>query len=186
MKQLKERAHVSNVSQNYCYSSQDPYIHTYTATTTIQVPNKMTITLAFNSRVMLKAAARASVLDTEKKRNLSKTQHATSTPHDHAPGWNEHLASASEAHVKADRSTASPSELTEKTIKYIHDHHSPENDVQPTEAYYSRDEVDGPLGQAHGSDGEVFEETVEKKKTTTKVFAPTGSEASVKADRHEL
>ncbi|KAJ4477283.1 hypothetical protein J3R30DRAFT_3703548 [Lentinula aciculospora] len=170
----------------------------------------MTIALAFNSRVMLKAAARASVtrsvtsrytttrltstmhdndphvLDTEKKRNLSKTQHATSTPHDHAPGWNEHLASASEAHVKADRSTASPSELTEKTIKYVHDHHSPENDVQPTEAYYSRDEVDGPLGQAHGSDGEVFEETVEKKKTTTKVFAPTGSEGSVKADRHGL
>ncbi|KAE9384991.1 hypothetical protein BT96DRAFT_614016 [Gymnopus androsaceus JB14] len=47
-------------------------------------------------------------LETEKKRNLSKTQHTTSTPHEHAPGWNEHLASQSEAHVKADRSTGTP------------------------------------------------------------------------------
>lgn len=41
------------------------------------------------------------VLEQEKKRNLSKEQHKTSTPHpDHAPGWNENLASASEAAIK--------------------------------------------------------------------------------------
>ncbi len=41
------------------------------------------------------------VLEQEKKRNLSKQQHKTSTPHpDHAPGWNENLASASEAAIK--------------------------------------------------------------------------------------
>ncbi|GAW02586.1 ctg1 protein [Lentinula edodes] len=122
----------------------------------------MTTALALNSRSALKAVTRTlvsrsvgpvattsmrysstmhdndpDVLDTEKKRNLSKTQHGTSTPHDHAPGWNEHLASASEAHVK----------LTDKTIK---------------------DAVDGPLGQAEGHDGQLIEETVEKKKSTTK------------------
>ncbi|KAF8825216.1 hypothetical protein HHX47_DHR7000305 [Lentinula edodes] len=156
----------------------------------------MTTALALNSRSALKAVTRTlvsrsvgpvattsmrysstmhdndpDVLDTEKKRNLSKTQHGTSTPHDHAPGWNEHLASASEAHVKADRSTASPNELTDKTIKYIHERHSPENAVQPTEASFSRDAVDGPLGQAEGHDGQLIEETVEKKKSTTKVFS---------------
>jgi len=39
------------------------------------------------------------VLDREKARNLSKT-HKKSSPHEHAPGWNETLASASEASVK--------------------------------------------------------------------------------------
>ena len=41
------------------------------------------------------------ILELEKKRNLSKQQHKTSTPHAHAPGWNEYLASASEASIKA-------------------------------------------------------------------------------------
>jgi hypothetical protein len=41
------------------------------------------------------------ILELEKRRNLAKIQHKTSTPHAHAPGWNEHLASASEASVKA-------------------------------------------------------------------------------------
>lgn len=36
----------------------------------------------------------------EKQRNLSNKQHRTSTPLSNAPGWNEHLASASEASVK--------------------------------------------------------------------------------------
>ncbi|KAJ3786104.1 hypothetical protein GGU10DRAFT_386957 [Lentinula aff. detonsa] len=162
----------------------------------------MTTALASNSRFMLKAAACApifrsagraalrygnttmrfsstmhdndpNVLDTEKKRNLSKTQHGTSTPHKHAPGWNEHLASASEAHVKADRSTGSPSELADQTIKYIHERHSPENAVQPTEASFSRDEVGGPLGQAQGSDREVIEEEIVEKKSTKKMSVST-------------
>jgi len=40
------------------------------------------------------------VLEREKRRNLNGSQHKTSTPIDDAPGWNEGLASASEAHVK--------------------------------------------------------------------------------------
>jgi hypothetical protein len=40
------------------------------------------------------------ILELEKKRNLSKQQGKTSTPHSFAPGWNEHLASISEAYVK--------------------------------------------------------------------------------------
>ena len=42
----------------------------------------------------------AKVLEREKNRNLNRTQNNTATPHDHAPGWNEALASASEAAVK--------------------------------------------------------------------------------------
>lgn len=40
------------------------------------------------------------MLERGKRRNLSGIQHETSTPIDDAPGWNEDLASASEAHVK--------------------------------------------------------------------------------------
>jgi len=40
------------------------------------------------------------IIELEKKRNLSKEQGKTSTPHEFAPGWNEHLASVSEAYVK--------------------------------------------------------------------------------------
>lgn len=39
-------------------------------------------------------------LELEKQRNLARKQHLTSTPISEAPGWNEHLASSSEAHVK--------------------------------------------------------------------------------------
>ncbi|KAF9072841.1 hypothetical protein BDP27DRAFT_366344 [Rhodocollybia butyracea] len=114
------------------------------------------------------------VLEKEKHRNLSKTQHTTSTPHDHAPGWNEHLASTSEAYVKADRSGVSPQELAEKTIKYVHARHhaDPEssNNLEPTEAVYSRDEVGGPLRHARPGEKvmEEEEETVEK---STKVYS---------------
>ena len=40
------------------------------------------------------------VLEREKHLNLQGKQQST---HEHAPGWNEYLASASEAHVKADK-----------------------------------------------------------------------------------
>lgn len=40
------------------------------------------------------------MLELEKNRNLRGIQHKTSTPHAHAPGWNEYLASASEASIK--------------------------------------------------------------------------------------
>ncbi|KAJ7707637.1 hypothetical protein B0H17DRAFT_898180, partial [Mycena rosella] len=81
-------------------------------------------------------------LETEKSRNLSGTQYKTSTPHKHAPGWNEHLASASEASVKADKAFGSPNDLQKTTIEYIQSRHSPD------EATYLRDEVSGPLSGA--------------------------------------
>lgn len=40
------------------------------------------------------------LLEVEKKRNLENKQHATSTPISEAPGWNEYLATSSEAHIK--------------------------------------------------------------------------------------
>ena len=40
------------------------------------------------------------VLDTEKARNLKGEQHKTSTTIRNAPGWNQYLASASEAAIK--------------------------------------------------------------------------------------
>ncbi|KAH9838323.1 uncharacterized protein C8Q71DRAFT_750484, partial [Rhodofomes roseus] len=40
-------------------------------------------------------------IEKEKHRNLTGKQHKTSAPHEKtAPGWNEYLASASEAAVK--------------------------------------------------------------------------------------
>lgn len=50
-------------------------------------------------------------LDTEKQRNLSNKQYRTSTPLSSAPGWNETLASASEASVKVGV-VAMPANLT--------------------------------------------------------------------------
>lgn len=40
------------------------------------------------------------VLELEKQRNLAGKQHATSTPIPEAPGWNEQLATSSEAHIR--------------------------------------------------------------------------------------
>ncbi|KAF8239748.1 hypothetical protein L208DRAFT_1236331, partial [Tricholoma matsutake] len=92
-------------------------------------------------------------LDMEKQRNLSNKQHRTSTPLSNAPGWNEHLASASEASVKADRSTfGTPAELQAQTVEYVRARYSPDDRMEPTTAYYSRDEVSGPLSTARGQE----------------------------------
>ncbi|KAJ6494893.1 hypothetical protein C8R47DRAFT_1069836 [Mycena vitilis] len=98
-------------------------------------------------------------LETEKARNLSGTQYKTSTPHKHAPGWNEHLASASEASVKADKDAGDPIELQKVTVEYIQSRHSPD------EAYYPKDQVDGPLSSAtsEGDPDVLVHETIEKK-----------------------
>ncbi|KAJ7677699.1 hypothetical protein DFH06DRAFT_1291170 [Mycena polygramma] len=60
-------------------------------------------------------------LEQEKKRSLSGrgTQHKDSdkTPHAHAPGWNEPLASASEAAVKADQAHGTPQDLQKRTVE---------------------------------------------------------------------
>ncbi|RPD59680.1 hypothetical protein L226DRAFT_490389 [Lentinus tigrinus ALCF2SS1-7] len=121
------------------------------------------------------------VLETEKRRNLAKEQHKTSTPiPEEAPGWNEALASASEAAVKADQFQGSPAELQQQTVKYVKDRHhsadtptfkepSPQepgvstqnmkhNGPDELQAPYSRDEIDGPLRSAH-----TVVETVEHK-----------------------
>ncbi|KAJ6619804.1 hypothetical protein B0H10DRAFT_2025113, partial [Mycena sp. CBHHK59/15] len=125
-------------------------------------------------------------LETEKGRNLSGTQHRTSTPHKHAPGWNEHLATASEASVKADQATGSPSDLEKMTIDYIHSRHSPD------EAAYLRDEVNGPLsgakGEEHGSHPQVLVKTTVREQTTEvwKDENTTDSEDIVKAERGVL
>ncbi|KAK1215210.1 hypothetical protein PQX77_022198 [Marasmius sp. AFHP31] len=83
-------------------------------------------------------------LETEKQRNLNRTQDQTSTPHKkHAPGWNEHLASDSEASVKADRNGDGPS--AEETIEQVHSRHNPD---APLEAKSGKEEVKGPLSKS--------------------------------------
>ena len=47
-------------------------------------------------------------LELEKQRNLANKQHATSTPISEARGWNEFLATTSEAYVKVGRTYQSP------------------------------------------------------------------------------
>ncbi|KAK7690742.1 hypothetical protein QCA50_005841 [Cerrena zonata] len=107
------------------------------------------------------------VLEVEKQRNLKKEQHKTSTPIRNAPNWNEHLASASEAAVKADRSDDTPGELLETTIRYVKKRHHTETETAPTgkaggksyaseerfgaeEATYEKEEISGPLRKGSG------------------------------------
>ncbi|KAJ7650146.1 hypothetical protein FB45DRAFT_887096 [Roridomyces roridus] len=116
------------------------------------------------------------VLDLEKGRNLSGLQYRTSTPHKgHAPGWNEHLASASEASVKADKDVSSPDMLQKSTVDYIHARHSPD------ESHLLRDEVDGPLSSAEGTEGlgepqVLVRKTIEKTEMWSKDNDQTASE----------
>ncbi|KAF8206352.1 hypothetical protein K438DRAFT_1817044 [Mycena galopus ATCC 62051] len=121
------------------------------------------------------------ILETEKIRNLTGVQYKTSTPHKHAPGWNEHLASASEASVKADKDTGSPSDLQKTTVEYIQSRHSPD------EATSIRDQVDGPLAGAQ-SDEVLVRKIIHEE--TTEVFQDgskrTESEDVVKAERGVL
>ncbi|GLB40377.1 hypothetical protein LshimejAT787_0802480 [Lyophyllum shimeji] len=80
-------------------------------------------------------------IEIEKRRTLSREQHArVSPPNVDAPGWNEHLASASEAFVKADRGRlASPSDLQKETVEYVKSRYSDDR-MGPTTAFYTRDE----------------------------------------------
>ncbi|KAG6899960.1 hypothetical protein C0993_004861 [Termitomyces sp. T159_Od127] len=112
-------------------------------------------------------------LETEKVRNLLNQQHKTSTPLKNAPGWNEALASESEASVKADRSEspASTIELQEQTVEYITSRYNPDDRKEPTTAGYSREEVNGPLSQAAGNEDsqEVYQTVVRKVSKKTQV-----------------
>jgi len=117
------------------------------------------------------------VLQTEKDRNLSGNQHKTSTTIDNAPGWNEYLASSSEAAVKADRETTKMEDLQHRTVKHIKDRHhtnhsppaNPREQATNTDrmkegpdvvqAVYEREVVSGPLSGASGE--EMVQEEVE-------------------------
>ncbi|KAG1753361.1 hypothetical protein EDB19DRAFT_1668878 [Suillus lakei] len=151
----------------------------------------------------------AETLEREKRRNLSGTQHKTSTPIDDAPGWNEDLATASEAHVKADRSSTTINDLQRKTVDYVNARHQPDEQMDHREASYLKDEVTGPLGTARvgefegvvgagdlgidqegtdiESDGRTVKRHVVYEEITEVVRepCPTESEADVKADRGE-
>jgi len=125
-------------------------------------------------------------IEEEKQKNLRGKQHHTSTPHkEHAPGWNEYLATSSEAAVKADQAGGvSPQELQKETVIHIKKRHSIKTDSQwnpfteiESEATYEKDEVEGPLGKTTERN-----EMIKKK---MKNAPQTGSEESVKADRGE-
>lgn len=133
------------------------------------------------------------VLEREKQRTLSGEHRKT--PHlDGAPGWNEHLASSSEAFVKADKhANSSIDEMQRKTVDYVHTRHAPDERLSGREASYLRDEVDGPLAGKFKRD-EVPEnhgKTLKKKtvrEETTEVFEEnlTASEANLRADRGDF
>ncbi|KAI0001450.1 hypothetical protein BJV74DRAFT_69250 [Russula compacta] len=88
------------------------------------------------------------VLEREKRRNLSRQPYQTSSPLDHSPGWNEHLASASEAHVKADQDVSSLHDLASRTVAHLKAKGAPEESAT---ARSDRDEVSGPLKSAPGT-----------------------------------
>ncbi|KAL5531115.1 hypothetical protein ACEPAG_3991 [Sanghuangporus baumii] len=97
-------------------------------------------------------------LEREKRKNLSGKQHKTSSPHEHAPGWNEYLASASEAAVKADgdRSDGGPEGLQKKTTEHIRARYEADEDDSTdgnTQAgqEFQKETVRGPLGSAKGN-----------------------------------
>ncbi|KAF7327691.1 hypothetical protein MKEN_00348600 [Mycena kentingensis (nom. inval.)] len=119
-------------------------------------------------------------------RNLTGTQHRTSTPHkEHAPGWNEHLASASEASIKADKATGNPADLAKSTIAYIEARHSPD------QANYAKDQVNGPLSSAQTEDTDPHPQVLVRRtvRETTEVWkdeTSTASEDVVKAERGVL
>ncbi|KAF9787420.1 hypothetical protein BJ322DRAFT_1210255 [Thelephora terrestris] len=84
-------------------------------------------------------------LEIEKQRNLAQKQHLTSTPIHEAPGWNESLATSSEANVKADQSSDTPEALVSRTVKYVKSRYSAEDRVGSREATYERESIEGPL-----------------------------------------
>ncbi|KAI0264446.1 hypothetical protein BC834DRAFT_264175 [Gloeopeniophorella convolvens] len=94
------------------------------------------------------------VLDREKRRNLARQPYQTSSPLDHAQGWNEHLASSSEANVKADQDKSSTQDLAARTVAHLKAKHSPEENMGSGNALYDRDEISGPLSGA-GKNGVV-------------------------------
>ena len=105
------------------------------------------------------------VLEQKKAKNLSGKQGKGSAPHEHAPGWNEYLASDSEANVKADKAEGSPETMQRRSVEHIKArHHADDVTAGTVEASYERDEVEGPLKSALSKAKETVEETVEEVK----------------------
>jgi len=105
------------------------------------------------------------VLEREKRRNLSRQPYQTSSPLDHSPGWNESLASTSEANVKADQDASSFHDLASRTVAHLKAKVSTEESVASGTASFDRDEVSGPLRLAPGTDDlvdidDTFEEEI--------------------------
>lgn len=107
------------------------------------------------------------VLEAEKHRNLAHNIHdKTHSPHDYAPGWNEVLASVSEAAVKvwaialtsqspshminfqADKSDVNVGELQSVTVEKLTTQRTEIDGEESTTAHYVRDTVTGPLSGA--------------------------------------
>lgn len=95
------------------------------------------------------------VLEREKRRNLTRQPYQTSSPLDHSPGWNEHLASTSEANVKADQDRSSSHDLAARTVAHLREKSSVEEGTESSTARFDLDEVSGPLKSAPGTDGVV-------------------------------
>ncbi|KAL7422284.1 hypothetical protein Q5752_002930 [Cryptotrichosporon argae] len=81
------------------------------------------------------------VIAKEKARNLSGTQDSSAPHKEHAPGWNEHLASDSEANVKADQAgpKGKPSkDLQDATVKHTHKHHHTDDGHRGAEHHHAK------------------------------------------------
>lgn len=88
-----------------------------------------------------------------------KRHHKPTPPHENAPGWNEELATESEAHVKADQAPGTPSDLQARTVEHVRTQLTEEavtineeKEATSTTAFYERDEVTGPLKGAEGKE----------------------------------
>jgi len=99
------------------------------------------------------------VLEREKRRNLARHPYQTLSPLDHSPGWNETLATASEANVKADQDASSPNDLASRTVAHLKAKDVPEETVVETD---DRDEVSGPLRSAPGTAVVDIDDTYEE------------------------
>ncbi|KAF8727709.1 hypothetical protein AX14_007104 [Amanita brunnescens Koide BX004] len=123
------------------------------------------------------------ILELEKRRNLSNTQHHTSTPISNAPGWNEVLATESEAFVKADQghqASETVGELQAKTIEYLRTRHNPDDRTGSTVAEYAREEVMGPLSGAQGKEDsntdadDMDTNSIHRQRCTVEAFSAGG------------
>ena len=101
------------------------------------------------------------ILEREKHRNLSGTQ---KHHYENAPGWNENLASESEATVKSLRSDTktSSADLQKQTIEHLKASDLQNSEESSITAKDVKDEVTGPLQTAQGHESGNPEEGVVK------------------------